>query len=301
MNELKNGNRLAYLQVVSSMLIFGTVGIVRRGMALPSAFVAASRGFIGCAVILLFMLIMRRKPSLSAMKANALPLILSGVFIGINWIFLFESYRYTTVATATLCYYMAPVFVVVFSPLILGERAGIVKILSVLVAVLGMVLVCEPWAGGFSEESLLGIVFALLAAAFYAAVTVTNKKLCGISSIDRTLAQLLVAASAVLPYSLAAETVTKEMFTPNSVLLLILLGALHTGLSYILFFSSIEKLPAVSVSLFGYIDPVFAVILSAAVLEETMSALAVLGAVVIVLSMAGAELYEVIKAGKKKK
>ena len=282
------------------MLIFGTVGIVRRGMALPSAFVAASRGFIGCAVILLFMLIMRRKPSLSAMKANALPLILSGVFIGINWIFLFESFRYTTVATATLCYYMAPVFVVLFSPLILGERAGVIKILSVLVAVLGMVLVSEPWSGEFSEESLLGIVFALLAAAFYAGVTITNKKLREISSMDRTLAQLFVAALAVVPYSLAAESVSAEMFSPDALLLLILLGALHTGFSYILFFSSIEKLPAASVSLLGYIDPVFAVILSAAVLQEAMSAPAVLGAVIIVLSMAGAELYEAIKAKKKK-
>ena len=271
------------------MLIFGTVGIVRRGMALPSGFVAMSRGFIGCAVILLFMLFTKKKLDVSAIKKNVVPLLLSGIFIGINWIFLFESFRYTTVAIATLCYYMAPVFVILLSPIVIGERVAPAKIVTVVVAVFGMALVCEPWGGGFSGEALIGLVLALLAAVFYAAVTVTNKKLRDISSLDRTVAQLFVASAAVLPYTLLAETTTAEMFDPTSIILLITLGALHTGFAYLFFFSSIEKLSAVTVSLFSYIDPISAVLLSLCLLGEPMTAVAAVGAVIIIAAMIASE------------
>ena len=49
-------------------------------------------------------------------------LILSGALIGFNWILLFEAYNYTTVATATLCYYMQPTIVILLSPLFFRER-----------------------------------------------------------------------------------------------------------------------------------------------------------------------------------
>ena len=294
---MKN-DRISFIKLIASMLIFGTVGIVRRGMALPSGFVAMSRGFIGCAVILLFMLFTKRKPDIAAIKSNSVPLLLSGIFIGINWIFLFESFRYTTVAVATLCYYMAPVFVILLSPMILKEKVAVTKTVAVLVAVVGMALVCEPWGGGLTGDSLIGIVLALLAAVFYAAVTVTNKKLHDVSSLDRTVTQLFVASAAVLPYTLLAEEVTAEMFDPTSILLLITLGALHTGLAYLFFFTSIEKLSAVTVSLFSYVDPISAVILSLCLLGEPMTLVAAIGAVVIILSMIASEL-ELPKKAKK--
>ena len=287
-DDMKN-DKISLIKLITSMLIFGTVGIVRRGMALPSGFVAMCRGFIGCAVILLFMLFTRKKLDLSAIKKNALPLLLSGIFIGINWIFLFESFRYTTVAIATLCYYMAPVFVILLSPIVIGEKVSPSKIVTVIIAVFGMALVCEPWGGGFSGEALIGIVFALLAAVFYASVTVTNKKLRDISSLDRTVAQLFVASAAVFPYTLLAETTTAEMFDPTSIILLLTLGALHTGFAYLFFFSSIEKLSAVTVSLFSYIDPISAVLLSLCLLGEPMTLVSAIGAVIIIAAMIASE------------
>ncbi len=297
---MKNIKYMPHIEAMISMLIFGTVGALRRFVAFPSGFLAMSRGFIGCLVILLFMLVTRKLPSFSAIKKNALPLVLSGAFIGINWIFLFESFNHTTVAAATLAYYMAPLFVLIFSPIVLGERAGRVKTLAVCVAVLGMVLVCEPWSeegvGGF-----FGIALALIAAVFYAAVTVTNKKLKDISSLDRTLVQLFVAAVTVSPYFAFAEEVSAEFFEPTSIALTVVLGVLHTGVAYLLFFGSVGKLPAVTVSLFGYIDPVFAVLLSAFVLREGMSLAIAIGTVVVIGSMIAAEIYEIKKAERQDK
>jgi RarD protein len=289
---------LPTLKLIISMAIFGTVGIFVRYVGMPSGFVAMIRGFVGVGFILLWMLATKKRIDARAIKANLIVLILSGIFIGINWIFLFEAYRFTTVATATLCYYMAPVFVILLSPIILKEKVAVTKTVAVLVAVVGMALVCEPWGGGLTGDSLIGIVLALLAAVFYAAVTVTNKKLHDISSLDRTVTQLFVASAAVLPYTLLAEEVTAEMFDPTSILLLITLGALHTGLAYLFFFTSIEKLSAVTVSLFSYVDPISAVILSLCLLGEPMTLVAAIGAVVIILSMIASEL-ELPKKAKK--
>ena len=132
---------LSTLNLILSMIIFGTVGIFVRYVGMPSGFVAMMRGFVGVAFILLAMLVTHRRVDFAAIKKNAPILVLSGVFIGVNWIFLFESYRYTTVATATLCYYMAPVFLIVVAPIFLKERITPLKAACVVVSIVGMVLV----------------------------------------------------------------------------------------------------------------------------------------------------------------
>lgn len=277
------------VRLISSMIIFGTVGLFVRGADFPSGFIAMARGYIGALVILSFMMIVRRPPSLSAIKDNIVKLVLSGAFIGINWILLFESYSYTTVATATLCYYMAPVFVIIASPLLLSEKVGKVRWACVLAAILGMILVSEPWtasgSGGF-----VGIVLALLAALFYAAVTVTNKKMGEISALDRTLVQLFVASLIITPYTFIAESTSTESFTPMAILLLLALGILHTGVAYVFYFGSIKDLSANTVAIFGYLDPIVAVLLSALVLGEKITPVGAVGTVIVLVATLLSEL-----------
>ncbi len=273
------------------MTIFGTVGIVVKSLPLPSGFVAMSRGYIGCAVVLLFMLVSRRLPNLLAIKKNLLPLILSGAFIGINWILLFESYSYTSVATATLAYYMAPVFVIIASPIIISEKVSGVKWISVAVAFLGMALVSEPWKMGEGESAgFLGILLALGAALFYASVTLTNKKMKDISSLDITFVQLLTASAVITPYTFIAEDISAEMLDLPAILLLLTLGLIHTGVSYLLFFDSIKGLSAVTVGIFGYIDPIVALVLSAVILSEKMTVYGIIGAALILCATLFSEL-----------
>ena len=280
------------MKIILAMLIFGTVGVLRRSVAFPSGFTAMLRGFIGAAVILVSMLIMRKKPSLRAIRKNLPLLILSGAFIGVNWILLFEAYSYTSVALATTCYYMAPIFVVIVSPFALGERIGLVKAGCVILALAGVTLVSEPWTDGFfGGSSFIGIILAIGAAAFYAGVTVLNRKMKDIPSMDMTLVQLLVGAAVVLPYTIIAEDIEPSMFDPLSVLLVFVLGAVHTGFAYILYLGSVNKLPAATSSIFGYIDPIFAVLLSAFALGEELSLLAVVGAVVILAATVISELF----------
>ena len=209
-------------------------------------------------------------------------LILSGVALAVNWIMLFEAYRFTTISVATVCNYMAPVFVILVSPFVFGEKMTPKKGICAVIAVLGMIFVSGVIETGFS--GITGALLALGAAVMYAFVVVVNKKIKGLPAKDRTIVQLSVAAISVLPYLLVTEDWSR--FRPEAfpILMLLLAGVLHTGIAYALYFGSIQKIPAQTIALFSYIDPVVAVTLSAFVLKEPMSSLAFLGVVMVILA-----------------
>ena len=114
MTEQQNGTAKAKL--ILAMFIFGTIGLFVRNISLPSSVIALVRGVIGTLFLIVFTKLKKEKISITSIKKNALTLILSGAAIGVNWILFFESYRYTTVAAATLCYYFAPIFVILLAP-----------------------------------------------------------------------------------------------------------------------------------------------------------------------------------------
>lgn len=278
------------LSVIGAMTIFGTIGVFRKYIDLPSSGLAVARGLIGAAFLLVLIFLLGKKLDKTAIKSNLWLLLISGGCIGVNWMLLFESYRYTTVATATLCYYLAPVFVVFLSPLVLGERLRPVKIVCALAAVLGMVFVSGVFEGGLDMTRLPGIFFGLGAAAFYATVVLLNKKMKPIEAMDCTVIQLTSAALVLLPYTLLTENYAAVSLGTLGIVMLIALGIVHTGAAYALYFSSVHALPAQTVAIFSYIDPVVAILLSALFLQEPMSLWGWIGAVLILGSTLLSEL-----------
>lgn len=262
------------------MVIFGTIGIFRKYIPIPSGFIAFSRGAIG--FIFLFAVIkIRKKPfSIGKIGKKIIPLCVSGALMGFNWILLFEAYNYTSVASATLCYYMAPVFVIIASPFLFGEKLGAKRIFCVFTAVLGMLFVSGFFESGFAGE-FKGILLGLGAAALYSSVVIMNKKLADIPVFEKTLLQLGSSAATILPYTLIAEDLSAAEVTPLSVMMLITVGILHTGIAYALYFGSVGSLPAHTTAILSYIDPVTAILLSALVLKEELTAFGILGAVLI--------------------
>ncbi len=278
----------ARLGLIASALIFGTIGLVKRYIPLPSAYVSLARAVIGFAVLLIFQLVRGKKPDFAAIKRNFLIILVSGAAIGFNWILLFEAYNYTSVAVATLCYYMAPLIVVLVSPLLLKERLSVQKIVCVLLALAGMVLVNGTGAG--SQNSARGVIFGLAAAALYASVMILNKKMKDIGAWDRTMTQMFTCAVVMLPYVLITEKTLAFDAAPLAWGLLILLGIFHTGFAYALYFGSMAKLRAQTVALLSYIDPAAAVLLSAIVLREDMGLWQIPGAVLIIVCAAASEI-----------
>lgn len=286
-----NGASKSKLSLILSMFIFGTIGIFRRFIPLPSSILAMARGAIGVVFLLIFMAVKKEKLNLREIKDKILLLCLSGVLIGFNWILLFEAYNYTTVATATLCYYMAPVFVIIASPFLFREKLTLKKILCVIVALAGMVLVSGVIETGFSGiGELKGVLLGLGAAALYAMVVLMNKKTAGVPVYTKTVIQLGSAAIVLLPYTLLTENFAELTFEPLTITMLIVVGVVHTGWAYALYFGSMDNLKAQTVAIFSYIDPVVAIILSALILKEEMSIFGVIGAVLVLGSTMISEL-----------
>lgn len=278
---MNKDNFKSYIALIGSMLIFGTIGIVRRYIPLSSAMVALCRGVLGSVFLLIFVLVRGGKLKLPERKAT-LWLVLTGAVMGLNWMLLFEAYNYTTVAAATMCYYMQPTIVILLSPLVFRERLGAKKLACVLAAIVGMLFVSGVLSGGIGQvRDIRGIAFGLGAAALYAAVIILNKKVVVEDIYAKTVIQLAGAALVMIPYVLLTEGVPELTLTAADIGMVLLVGIVHTGITYALYFGSMQRLKAQTVAVLSYIDPVFALLLSAAVLHERLTPLGIVGAVLI--------------------
>ena len=275
-------------QLVLSMFIFGTIGVFRRWIPFPSSVVALARSAIGLLFLLLLRAVRHEPIKRAAVRKNLVKLLILGAMLGFNWIFLFEAYNHTSVAAATMCYYMAPVFIILLSPVVFGEKITLRKGLCALAAVFGMVLVSDVFSSGL--HGARGLVYGLIAASLYAAIVIVNRTLRDISAEDRTILQFAAAALVMLPYVLLTEDVRALRFTPQVALLLLVVGVVHTGLAYVLYFGSIADVSAQTAALLSYIDPVVAVLLSLTLLHESMSPAAIFGAALVIGAMALSEL-----------
>lgn len=214
-----------------------------------------------------------------AIRQNALCLLLSGAALGFNWIFLFEAFRHTGIAVATLCYYMAPVFVILLSPLVLGERLTRRKIVCTLLAVLGAVCISGVFTG--SRQDPRGIAFGLAAALLYCALILLSKRLRGLDTLETTFCQLCTAALVMLPYVLLGGHLHGPAPAPSTLFLLLVVGIVHTGLVYILFFSAVSRLPAQTTAVLSYVDPVTAILLATLFLHQPFGPAEACGTVLI--------------------
>ena len=277
--------------LIFSVSVFGTIGIFVRWIGLPSSVIALVRGAVGAAFLLLLARFRHAPIDRAALRRRWQLLLLSAAMVSFNWITLFEAYRYTTVATATLCYYMAPIFVTLISPVLLKERLTARKLLCVFLALAGMVFVSGvPQSGLPGPSEAKGILLALCSAALYAGVILINKYLAGVPAYDRTLLQLACAAAVMIPYILLTEDLSAMSVTPLGAVLLLIVAVFHTGWCYALYFGSMTVLSAQTVALFSYIDPIVAILLSALLLREPLGWSGILGAALVLGSTLVSEL-----------
>jgi len=268
------------LQMVLSMVLYGTLSLFVRNIPLTSAEVALFRAAIALACLLLWQALRGGLPRLGEMGSDLPRLFLSGAAMGFNWILLFEAYRYTTVSVATLSYYFAPVLVMLLSPVLFRERMTRRQVLCFVGASVGLVLVINV-AAAPGGSHLKGVAFGLAAAALYATVVLVNKGIRRVSGIDRTVLQFAAAALVLLPYVLATSGIRLEAMTPVGWACLACVGVVHSGVAYVLYFSSLRSLPGQEAAILSYIDPLVAVVLSLTVLGEPVTGLQLAGGAMI--------------------
>lgn len=273
-SELKN---------LTAMLIFGTIGIFVKNIDLTSKEIAVLRGVIGSLFLITIMIFSKEKISFSGIKKNIWLLLFSGIGVGLNWIFLFQSYKYTTISIATLSYYCAPVFVTILSPVILKEKLSLKKFLCICTAMAGMACIVGNIETGneIQYNHTLGIIYGLSAAIFYASVILINKFIKDLKGLETTVTQLILASIVLIPYVMMTDGFDFSKMTINSAVYLLILGVLHTGFAYFLYFSSLKELKGQTIAVLSYIDPISAVIISSLFLREAMNLLQIVGGILI--------------------
>lgn len=268
------------LEYLVALFLFGTTGLILRWTVLPSELMVFLRGLVGSAVLFLVLALRGRKLSVSAIRVNLGWLIFGGVSLGLNWVFLFAAYRYTTVAVASLCNYTAPILVVLFSPLLFHEKLGIRKLLLVAMAGVGIVLISGVFSGTGSV-GLTGIMLGMGAAMGFVGIIVGNKKVHDISPFDRVIVQLFLSAMTVLPYVLYQNWGKAIPWDLPSLGWMAVLIFAHTAVAYSLYFGSMAVLPVQTIALWGYLEPVVSVVCSALILAEPLGTSGILGSVLI--------------------
>ena len=283
----------AKLLMAVAMFIFGTLAPFVRNINVSSGELALYRAVLAAVLVGGFLLVTKQSLSLSGIKKELVLLLLSGAAMGVNWILLFEAYRYTTVSVATLSYYFAPVIVMAVCPILFKEKLSAKQIVCFVMATAGLVLITGTTGGG--SRDLLGIAFGLGAATFYATVMLLNKFIKGVTGLHRTFIQFLSAIVVLLPYVTFTSGFNLGGLSPVGLGALLIVGLVHTGITYCMYFSSLGELPGQKVAILSYIDPLVAVLVSFC-LGETMSAPQIVGGALIL----GFTLLSEIPTGKKK-
>ena len=282
MTERANDRR-SLCMLITAMLIYGTIGVLRRYIPLPSPLLVFLRGILGGMFLMVFAKVMKKNAGAKLPRNLFLRLVFTGALIGVNWMLLFEAYNHTTVAVAVLCYYMEPTIVMLLSPMIFKERLTLKKSLCAAAAVIGMVFVSGVLGdSGEKNGDITGVLLALSAACLYSAVVIMNKKTSGIDVYQRVTIQLFSAGIIMLPYLLLTNGSGSVEFSASAVILILILGIVHTGIAYALYFGSMEGLRVQTIAIFSYIDPVSALLFSALFLKEPLSMSGVIGAVMII-------------------
>lgn len=265
-----DGMKKSRLMLVASMVAFGTLGPFVRHISVSSGELALYRAVMAAVLVGMWLMITGQKLNLRAIGKELPLLLLSGMAMGFNWILLFQAYRYTTVSVATLSYYFAPVLVTIACPVLFREKMGAKQWICFVMSTLGIVLITGTGDLSQGSSHLIGIAFGLGAAVLYATVILLNKFIKGVAGLQRTFLQFIAAIAVLVPYVACTGGVTLSGLDNTGWLCLIVVGLVHTGVTYCLYFSALKELPGQEAAILSYIDPLVAVLLSVLVLGEQM-------------------------------
>lgn len=283
------------MMLVISMAIFGTLAPFVRRISVASGELALYRAVMAAVLIGGYLLVTKQKIDLRSIKKELALLVVSGMAMGMNWILLFEAYRYTTVSVATLSYYFAPVIVTLAAPVLFKEKLTKKQILCFVMSTLGLVLVIGVSGFGQGSSDLTGILFGLGAAVLYATVILLNKFIKGVAGIQRTFLQFLAAILILIPYVASTSGVTLGGMDAAGWACLLVVGLVHTGIAYCLYFSALKEIPGQEAAILSYIDPLVAVVISVTVLGEGISLAQIVGGALIL----GFTLWNEVKTEKR--
>ena len=269
------------LMLIVSMFIFGTIGLFVRNIPVSSGELALYRAVLAALLIGCYLLLSKQSIPFAQIKKELPLLLLSGIAMAFNWILLFQAYKYTTVSVATLSYYFAPVIVTVACPILFKEKMGAKQWICFAMSTLGIVLITGIGDLSGGSNHFIGIIFGLGAACLYATVILLNKFIMKVQGIHRTFLQFIAAIIVLIPYVSLTSGFSLGSLNARGWVFLLIVGLIHTGVTYCMYFSSLKELPGQKAAILSYIDPLVAVLCSVLILGEAMSLMQIVGGLLI--------------------
>jgi len=270
---------MSNFKMILAMIVFGGIAIFVHEIALPAAVIACIRAIVGMAILAVFLGFCKKRSGFVAFKKNAVALILSGIALSFNWIFLLEAHQNATAPVATVCYSVAPVLVLMISPIFLRERISVVSAACTFGALAGAILLTGILNVG--KVNMLGAIYAFVGAGCYCAVIILNKKIGNISSIDSAFYQMTVASVVSVAYSVLTVDIKTAVFSFNTVWMLLVLG-IATAIAYALMFSAAKKMSAQNWGVLSYIELAMVVVISNVLFGQKFTPVEILGIAMIV-------------------
>ena len=267
--------------LIFSMVIFGTIGLFVRNISVSSGELALYRAVLAAALIGCYLIATKQSIPFGAIKKELPLLLFSGIAMAFNWILLFQAYKFTTVSVATLSYYFAPVIVTIACPILFKEKMGAKQWICFVMSTLGIVLITGIGDLSAGSNHFIGILFGLGAACLYATVILLNKFIKTVGGIHRTFLQFVAAIIVLVPYVSLSSGFNLGGLELKGWVFLLIVGLVHTGITYCMYFSSLKELPGQKAAILSYIDPLVAVLVSVLILGESMTAMQVIGGLMI--------------------
>lgn len=266
-----NTTKRARLSLILSMAAFGTLAPFVRNISVSSGELALYRAVLAAILIGIFLIVTKQEIPFRSLGKELYLLLFSGIAMGFNWILLFEAYKYTTVAISTLSYYFAPVIVTVVCPFLFKEKMTGKQIICFLMSTIGLALVVGITDLGRGGNDAVGVAFGLGAAVLYATVILLNKFIKGVTGIHRTFLQFLAAIAVLTPYVFCTSGISFGNLNGTGWICLLVVGLVHTGITYCMYFSSLKELPGQEAAILSYVDPLVAVIIGVLLLKEPLN------------------------------
>ena len=266
-----------YSEVITAMLIWGSVGVFVRIADQPAATIVFVRVLTAFVVLALFALLRKQPVSLGGHGPLA---VLSGVLIAGNWLFFFKAIQTTTIGNAVLTYYMAPILAILWARLFLKERLERRIFQALPLAGAGIFLMTSEYDFSLSSNDFVGILFGLAGAFLYSLVVVMAKYMSGITPRNLVLVQMGVSSLFFLPFVIF----NPPTLTLTSTSAMITMGVVHSALALSIYFSSLQKIKIQHSSILSYIDPVSALLYAYLIFNEAPGLYTLLGGVCILLA-----------------
>jgi drug/metabolite transporter (DMT)-like permease len=266
------------MKLVLVMIIWGSLGVFTKSIPLAALSLAFLRAFIALPILFI---VMKIKKSERVKWQLLIPYIISGVLLGFGWLTLFYGFKHTSISSALIIYNMCPVYVMIFAPLVLKETISKIQIAVILISFLGLFLIV---GNNLSEGyGYAGLVLSAISGMLYAAIVLINRSIrVRVDNQTATFTQILTAMIVLLPFVLLDGNIfTAIHLNVTEVVYTVLLGVLHTGVAYTMFFSVYAHMKSVEIVSYSFLEPLFGIVFSVLFIGETLTLPQIIGGILI--------------------